>query len=210
MLCSLTITPDLYLPWQEFGEGKSEARDREASTSHLPDDSLALADAIGKASKGDRESFDWLVKQHLGYISREILKLCPPSDLQDVAQEVLIRIYQALPRYRHAEAFRWWVKRISVRACLDYWRGVRRAQRIQQAVSQSGTDGVPDEERKLPLHDLNRFLAGLSADDRVVFIMAFLDDLPHREIAALMGISLTATKVRCFRLRRKAREWFAL
>ena len=60
------------------------------------------------------------------------------------------------------------------------------------------------------LMDLERFYATLSADDRAIFTLAFLDDRPQREIAELLGISLAATKLRCFRLKQKARQWFIL
>ena len=130
LLCSSALNPALFLPWQEFGAGEPDPKIKEASI--FPprgEEQYSEESAIRSAGQGDRDAFEWLVRRHLGFISREISKHCPASDLQDVAQETLIRVYQALPAYHHADSFLWWLKKITTRACLDYWRKTRRAQR---------------------------------------------------------------------------------
>ncbi len=169
-------------------------------------------DVIEKARNGDRDSFEYLASQHLSFISREIAKVCPANSIEDVAQEVLIRLYQSLPNYEESGSFSWWLRKIISRACLDFWRSRRRHERIcrEYADNLMADDKHTTGGDAALLADLDAFLIELSADDRLVFTLAFLDDLPHREVADLLGITLTATKVRCFRLKQKVRRWFAV
>ena len=166
-------------------------------------------DRIRNAQNGDKDSFETLIRQYLPFITEDIARFCPRSTVEDVAQEVLIRAWQALPRYSETGAFRWWLRKITTRACLDYWRGTRRSEKIRQAYSaEVGNDPrTPDETL---LCDLDRFMEQLSAEDRMVFVLAYLEDLPHSEIATLLGITVVAAKVRCFRMRKRVREWLAL
>ncbi|MCC6933300.1 MAG: RNA polymerase sigma factor [Deltaproteobacteria bacterium] len=169
-----------------------------------------LNELIFNAQKGDKQSFEKLIDAYLPYLSREISKLCPADALHDVAQEVLIRVYRALPTYREEGSFRWWLRKIVSRACLDYWRSERHKERKESAyvlAFQDQTTTKSDQETRL---DLQRFFGQLSVSDRVVFTLSFLENLPHKEIAELLDISLTATKVRCFRLKQKAKSWFTL
>ena len=171
----------------------------------------ALRAAVRKAQRGDRGEFERIIKAHLSFISREISKLVPRDALEDVAQEVCTRIFRALPRYAERGSFRWWVKRIIGRACLDYWRVERRQERSTRACAAAPLAedrGVREPAREV-LADLERFLAVLSPADRLVFVLVFLDDRPQRDAAHQLGLSLAALKVRCFRLRRRAKEWFA-
>ena len=124
---------------------------------------------------------------------------------------MLLRVHQGLSSYREKGSFRWWLKRIITRACLDFWRSARRNERIWKAAAEQ-TDDIADcgHSSNTVLRDLKRFLTVLSAEDRLVFTLVFLEDRPHREVAELMSISVAAVKVRSFRLRRKAKEWFAV
>ena len=174
----------------------------------LNDESAAI---IEKARNGDSNAFELLISPQLDFISREIAKFVPPANLQDVAQEVLLRVFLALPGYQERGTFRWWLKKIVSRACLDFWRHERRQELTARAAGdEQTTETEVDSAQAAANTDLRRFLATLSADDRLVFTLAFLDDRPRREISELLGLSLTAVKVRCFRLRGKAKMWFEI
>lgn len=176
------------------------------------DEDNQISNLIKRAQQGDNQAFEDLISRYLSFLSREIAKLCPVDSLHDVAQEVLIRVHRALPSYNEEGSFRWWFKKIISRACLDYWRNVRHRERTINAYVMTLDHDVMrcGGGNREALMDLERFYATLSADDRAIFTLAFLDDRPQREIAELLGISLAATKLRCFRLKQKARQWFIL
>ena len=173
-------------------------------------DKSRLLETVRKAQRGDRDGFEWLIQTHLAFISREISKLVPAAALEDVAQEVCMRVFRALPRYSEQGAFCGWLRKIIGRACIDYWRSERRQERSGKACVEQTDPGAVRAQNpsQLALADLEKFLNTLSAVDRLVFTLVFLDDRPHREAAQQLGVSLAAIKVRSFRLKRKAREWF--
>src|ERR1700734_4466090 len=82
---------------------------------------------IQKSQKGDDTAFNQVVTAYrrriLGTISRLIGR---PEDVEDVAQEVFMRLYFSLGQLRTAEVFEPWLYRLTVNASYDYLRKSRR------------------------------------------------------------------------------------
>src|SRR5712675_2850321 len=82
---------------------------------------------IRRAQRGDNAAFNEIVlayrKRILGTISRLIGR---PEDVEDVAQEVFLRLYFSLDQLRTPEVFEPWLYRLTVNACYDYLRKSRR------------------------------------------------------------------------------------
>src|ERR1044071_5056870 len=82
---------------------------------------------IKRAQKNDSAAFNEIVlayrKRILGTISRLIAR---PEDVEDVAQEVFLRLYFSLDQLRTAEVFEPWLYRLTVNAAYDYLRKQRR------------------------------------------------------------------------------------
>src|SRR6266705_6823349 len=82
---------------------------------------------ITRAQKGDSAAFNEIVlayrRRILGTISRLIGR---PEDVEDVAQEVFLRLYFSLEQLRTPEVFEPWLYRLTVNACYDYLRRARR------------------------------------------------------------------------------------
>lgn len=183
-------------------------RGRNSVSEMLPD---RIALLVEDAKSGNCQALEDLILEHRSFLSREIAKLCPQDALEDVAQEVLIRLYQGLPRYKESGSFRWWLKAIVSRTCLDYWRKVRSSQRIAAAYVHSNISLSCETNSDADItKDLHAFLSPLSAPDRIIFTLVFLEERTHMEVAELLGMSRAAIKVRCFRLKQKARGWFEL
>src|SRR6266498_4658629 len=82
---------------------------------------------IKRAQKGDSAAFNEIVlayrKRILGTITRLIAR---PEDVEDVAQEVFLRLYYSLNQLRSAEVFEPWLYRLTVNAAYDYMRRSKR------------------------------------------------------------------------------------
>lgn len=169
---------------------------------------LPLALLIEKAKSGDRYSLEMLLVSEQAFITRQIAKLVPRDSLDDVAQEVVMRVIKALPQYQEKGSFKWWLRKIISRACLDFWRKERKQVRLTKDYLADHNLSKISFSDKVLLEELESFLSELSSEDRLVFTMAYLEDLSHADISELLGISLAATKVRCFRLRKKIRAKF--
>ena len=88
---------------------------------------LVEFELIQKAQKGDDAAFNQVVvayrKRILGTIARLIGR---PEDVEDVAQEVFLRLYYSLDQLRTPEVFEPWLYRLTVNASYDYLRKQRR------------------------------------------------------------------------------------
>src|SRR5437868_14711250 len=88
---------------------------------------LVEQELIEKAQAGDAAAFNQIVlayrRRILGTISRLIGR---PEDVEDVAQDVFIRLYYSLDQLRTAEVFEPWLYRLTVNAAYDYLRRQRR------------------------------------------------------------------------------------
>src|SRR6266699_5015916 len=95
---------------------------------------LVEFEQIQKARSGDDAAFNQVVlayrKRILGTITRLIAR---PEDVEDVAQEVFLRLYFSLDQLRTAEVFEPWLYRLTVNAAYDYLRKQRRRQEFRMS-----------------------------------------------------------------------------
>src|ERR687890_206436 len=85
--------------------------------SSVPDQALAI-----RASRGDVEAFRLLVQEHSGLVYRVALRILGTQDAQDASQEVWIRVWRNIERFRGDSAFSTWLYRITVNTCLSVRR----------------------------------------------------------------------------------------
>lgn len=176
---------------------------------------LVEFELIQKAQKGDEVAFNHLVSAYrrriLGTVARLINQ---PADVEDVGQEVFLRLYFSLDQLRSPEVFEPWLYRLTVNAAYDYLRKSRRRMESrmcdlseQQVVladaaasSQANLSDLQKQETRSYVEEL---LAPLSADDRVLLLMKEVEGLSLREMEQVYQVNETALKVRLFRARQR-------
>lgn len=174
---------------------------------------------IEAAQRGDVESFNQLVRL---YESR-VYNLCyrmlgDPDSASDVAQDTFISAYRNLGRFRGG-MFRSWLLRIATNACYDTLRArKRRPSTSLQALGLADDEGVgfdlPDTgeqpadvalRRELAVA-IQRGLAELPEDQRVVIILSDIQGMAYDEIASVTGANLGTVKSRLSRGRARLRD----
>lgn len=172
---------------------------------------------IEKVLAGDAAAFDDLVHEHGSYVFRIAGNMVAPQDVEEVAQEAFIRAFRDLRSYRFQAPFRHWLARIAVRACYDHWRRERRrrlvpvddqqlrALELEASELRRGEEAAVERAREI----LGWALAHLAPPDRLAFSLLYLEDVPMREAAGMMGWSLAKIKARSFRARRALRKLLA-
>jgi RNA polymerase sigma-70 factor (ECF subfamily) len=178
---------------------------------------------VRRVLDGDQEAFTLLVRRHQRHVARIAGRFFRQRETaEDVAQDVFLKAFQALPGYRGEVPMEHWLARIAVNACYDQLRRQRRGREI--AVSQIA-ENVPEFWERLAAPDAadeggfwrredarlsaERALALLSPADRLVLTLMVLDELSVREVARLTGWSAANVKVRAFRARRRLRRLLA-
>src|ERR1700723_870494 len=95
---------------------------------------LVDPELVEKARTGDASAFNQIVlayrRRVLGTVSRLIGR---PEDVEDVAQEVFVRLYHSLDQLRSAEVFEPWLYRLTQNACYDYLRRRKRRSELRMA-----------------------------------------------------------------------------
>jgi len=132
------------------------------------------------------------------------------DDLDDICQDVFIKVYEHLGKFRHDAPFEHWLARITIRTCYDALRRRQKENRnvplddlhYQIADDTGGTDLAAEQARDL----LEKGLARLRPDERLVITLLELEEKPIREIAALTGWSEANVKVRGFRARQRLKR----
>ena len=175
---------------------------------------------IRRAQAGESAAFNEIVlayrKRILGTITRLIARL---EDVEDVAQEVFLRLYFSLDQLRTAEVFEPWLYRLTVNAAYDYLRKQRRRQEYrmsdlseQQVViadAMAGGRAEQDErEMKKTRETVEAVLGSVSETDRILLMLKELEGLSLKELEKIYNINENALKVRLFRARQRVLKAF--
>ena len=84
---------------------------------------MADSDLISRAAGGDPTAFQTLVEQHRSMVYRVAYQFAGNHhDAEDIAQEVFIKVYRSLDRFRQDAQLTSWLYRIAMNACIDHRR----------------------------------------------------------------------------------------
>lgn len=161
---------------------------------------------IDDARAGDDEAFAALVRRYKGRVFGIAARFARNDhELDDVCQEIFIKVYHNLGKFRRAAPFEHWLSRIAVRTCYDL---LRRTRRERAAVTLDGIDvGLEDSFSAAQARELVEWALGkLSPEERLVITLLELEERSVREIATLTGWSESNVKVRAFRARQALKE----
>ncbi len=173
-------------------------------------------DLVQLARTGDRPAFDELVRRTYTDTYALALKLTGnPEDANDVAQDVYLRAFRSVRRFRGDAKFSTWLYRITTN-CAANQLGRRNRHRHENLADDADVaDLHPDHDPELRtdaslLRDrLEHALSRLPERLRTVVELREQLDLTHEAIATHLGITETAAKVRLHRARQKLREFMA-
>src|SRR4051812_4451221 len=155
---------------------------------------LVERELIERAQSGDSGAFNQVVqayrKRILGTISRLIGR---PEDVEDVAQEVFVRLYYSLDQLRAPEVFEPWLYRLTVNAAYDYLRRRKRRaearmsdlseQQVLMADSTAGVKQQESEREKSRVRDLmDSLFRNVSDEDRVLLLLKEVEGLSLKEL----------------------------
>jgi RNA polymerase sigma-70 factor (ECF subfamily) len=169
---------------------------------------------------GNTDEFEVILKRYDQYIFRIISKHLPREMIEEAAHEVFIRIFKALRSYRAEAPFKYWISKIAERYCYDYWRIQYKAKELPMASltddhskwvetvisEQSQKYFEKGELLKESKEVLQWALNKLTAEDRMVITLLYLEELSVKEAAGLLGWSVVNVKVRAHRSRNKLRK----
>jgi RNA polymerase sigma-70 factor, ECF subfamily len=165
---------------------------------------------IDRSAAGDQEAFRQLVIRHHRLVMNVAFRALGELSLaEDVAQEVFLKVYKALPGYRHEKPFTHWLHRVAANAVTDALR------RRRPIVSLDGMEQPPASPGSDPMdvatrHDLQKAvrqaIASLPSHYRDTIALQAFGELSYEEIAKTLDIPLGTVMSRLNGAKRLLRE----
>lgn len=225
-LQSGTVPPFMDRPTHDATTSEAPPPEATAHPDGGPEDRVL----VERARQGDVAAFTTLVSRHERQIYRLALRMLGnEQDAEEVLQEAFLSAFQKLGEFRGDAAFNSWIYRIAANSALMRLRRRRRTPETLATGEQTadelggpefGADGAyvspPRSDWSLRADDalhnrelgaaLEKAVANLSDDYRVVFLLKDVDGLSNEEIATSLGLSVPAVKSRLHRARLALRE----
>lgn len=165
---------------------------------------------IQRAIEGDERALRSLWSQHAPHIDAVVRRLAGDPDLaEDIAQEVWIQIFRALPSYRGESQFGTWAHRIAVNRTLNALRRTRRMAKVETDMEEDTVSVEHAGDRSMLQATIDAAAARLSPGARTVFLMHDVEGYTHEEIATELGITPGGSKSQLFKARAKLRKLLA-
>lgn len=169
---------------------------------------------VRRAIDGDERALRQLWMENAPHIDAVVLRLCGDRDLAaDIAQEVWIQIFRALPSYRGDSQFGTWAHRIAVNRTLNALRKVRRIAKaeidVEEDTAAAPDDPAAESERSFMAQSIDQAVQRLSPGARTVFLLHDVEGYTHEEIAQELGITPGGSKSQLFKARAKLRRLLA-
>lgn len=167
---------------------------------------------VRRSRNGDIEAFEELIKSYEKRIFNIALKMVGNrEDASDVAQEVCIKIFKSIDKFKENSSFSTWVYRITSNVCIDQARKRRNNIISLAAASDDGEYEIPiANEDKLPeeiveSRELSKmvksYIHKLVPEQRIIIVMRDIYGYSYEEIANILGVSMGTVKSRLNRAR---------
>ncbi len=169
--------------------------------------------------QGKTQSFGLLYQRHQQKVRSTLYQLCGAENLDDLVQEVFLRAWKGLSKFRQTAQFSTWLYRITWNVACDRRRVLASTRSRSIPVENEQLQNLSDlasikishqssELNNLHYQDLiQRGLTKLSLDHRTVLVMHDLEELPQKEIAEILSIPIGTVKSRLFHARAALKQF---
>lgn len=170
-----------------------------------------------RTCEGDISAFNELVemyKKKVYYIAYRIHG--DHDDAEDISQEVFIKVFKSIDRFRFDAKLSTWIYQISVNTSIDALRNRKSKQEMMETVHLeslppgAGAAGPAEQiTRDMLLQRIRQSLPDLSKKERMAFTMHYFNEFKLREIGEMLGLSVNTIKTLLLRAKRKLRKKLA-
>ena len=168
------------------------------------------AELIARAVAGDELAMRALWAEHAPRVDAVVRRLVHDTDeAADIAQEVWIQIFRALPGFRGDAQFSTWAHRIAVNRTLNALRRARRLTGVHEELTEHTALVEDDVEQPFIRATITRALDRLPPGARTVFVLHDVEGFTHVEIADQLGITTGGSKSQLFKARARLRRLLA-
>lgn len=178
------------------------------------DDALVLA-----ARNGNYAAFETLFLRHRNAVYRYAYQMVRRrDDAEDIVQEVFVRAYQNIERYREEARFTTWLLRIATNLTTDRIRMSNRRHALEVQEASGALTWMTGDHSENPVENLDReqrsaalkkALLALPEHHRNMIVLRDIEERDYQEIAEMLNSSVGGAKLRVLRARRALRDRLA-
>jgi len=169
--------------------------------------------AIEACLAGDASAFDALVVRHQKAIHRVCYRFTGNAeDAADLTQDVFVRAYRSLAKFRGTSAFSTWLYRIAVNVCLSFKASRKNRSEEWDETHDVAAEGPSIEDAldgQKSARTVRAALEALPEKQRLTVIMKILEERTHSEVAEILGSSVGTVKGNLFFAIRNLRKLLA-
>lgn len=169
-----------------------------------PDAALAAAVAAGDAA-----SFEQLVKKYERPVLNTIYRYVgDKAAAEDVAQEVFLKVWSRIKTFQSKSTFSTWLYRVVANQCINFRdrRARRRAEPLSDLLPDGRADLYEQYEKETTSRLVREAVNGLPGNQRLALILSALEGRPYREVAEIMGVSLSSVESLIFRAKQNLKK----
>lgn len=172
---------------------------------------------MAKVGQGDHTAFEELVTKHQHAVVGTVAKMLGnPSEAEDIAQQVFLRLWKSAPRYQPTAKFTTFLFTITRNLVFNETR--RKQRRKEHSLEEQEDDWhqqVPEGAANQPDAQMlqsemqlaiNRAISSLPEKQRLAVVLRRYEHMPYEEIGSVLNLSVSAVKSQLFRARSSLRE----
>lgn len=183
----------------------------------MPEDHRSDCELVALARSGDRDAFGCLIERYQVIAKSVTLRMVSDEDAaRELIQEAILQTLLSLDRLREGQRFKSWFYSIVINVCRSYYRSQKMAPfSLDDLPSEAGFNAIgadaslADPSLVIERRELHRLVAStiknLSPNSRQAVLLFYYRHLSLQEIAAALGVSVGAIKVRLHRARKQLR-----
>ena len=159
---------------------------------------------------GDSRAYGFLVEKYQAMVFTLCVRMLQDQDdAQDAAQEAFIKCFQSLKSFKGDSKFSTWLYKITYYHCIDVLKRNKKSltYEIDENVLEgefAPLDGFLEElDSNETTLLLNTAISNLSPDEQVILQLYYYEELPLKEIAEVVSLTMENVKIKLFRARKK-------
>ncbi len=173
---------------------------------------MNISEIVQRCKNGDYEAWNMIVDRYAKTIYNLALNFfANREDAEDITQDVFLKVYNNIDKFREEKSFKSWLVRISTNHCIDHWRKTKRsARRIELSDDLIRIDHTPEDKavKNGDVTNLRNKISILDPDLRLLLIMRDIQEYSYQEIADTLDLPLGTVKSRINRARVKLAKAF--
>lgn len=166
---------------------------------------------IRRVLNGEQKAYALLVDEYKDRVFSLVMGILRQRELaEEVAQDVFVKAFRSLAKFRMEAGFSTWIYRIAYNSAISEKRKKNyfssAGEMIEKSISDDQAENVQTDEKESRQRQLQQAIQQLAPDENLLLTLYYFDEKSVEEISRSTGLSQSNVKVKLFRLRNKLKE----